>query len=189
MTNDFPATAQTPGQEESRTAYQAFLADGESAYAWWSDYVEIRARFPHFSNWRIWGYVAWAGSPLSSRQPPTEAALADEVLGCTTRAIRNWKSRDWVDEEGQLLPGIDEAVAWVQASPLLAHRRDIYEALIESARLIGRDGHGDRKVALQMMGDYDPSQRQVSGQIDVALPPIQYIEPVEPEGDHDNRDS
>jgi len=52
----------------------------------------------------------------------------------------------------------------MQASPLIDHRRDIYEALVESAVLEGSQGHQDRKLALQLLGDFsqEEEKRQVA---------------------------
>lgn len=147
---DFPASAATQGQAESRTAH-ARLHDQGDRWPWWSDYLAIRQQFPHFRNWRIHVYLAWASQPLADRQPTTESELAETVLGCTTRAIRNWKTRDYGD-----LPNIDNAVVLLQAAPLLRHRRDIFEALVTVAKTPDPKAHSDRKLALEMMGDYTP---------------------------------
>jgi hypothetical protein len=148
--NDFPASAATPGQAESRTAHQRLHAQGDR-FAWWEDYLSIRLQFPHFSNWRIWVYLAWASQPADKRQPATEIELAETILGCTTRTIRNWKSKDFGDQ-----PGIEQAIAWLQAAPLLRYRREIFDALVEVARTPDPKAHADRKLALEMMKDYRP---------------------------------
>lgn len=149
---DFPASAVTPGQAESRTAYQQ-LTEAAEKPAWWLDYLKIRAEFPHFKNWRIWVYIAWASMPQP--EPETEADLAREVLGCTDRSIRNWKQRDWGEE-----PTLDEAITWAQAGPLLQARPGIFKALAEVAVMADPKAHQDRKLALEMLGDYTPRQKQ-----------------------------
>lgn len=160
---NFPASAGTPGQAESETAYQIFQETGR-LFEWWQDYLEIRREFPHFRNWRIWVYVAWAGSPLRNRDPATEEELAREVLGCTDRAIRNWKSRTWTDEKEKALPTIEEAIAWTQAAPLLQHRRDVIEALVTVATKHDHLAHPDRKMFLTMTGDYNPKLEHTGDQ-------------------------
>lgn len=157
----FPASEETPGQAESRTAYQAWLEDG-AQFDWWQDYLDVKTQFPHFGNWRIWIYIAWAGSPEWERQPATEAELAEQILRCTDRAIRKWKARSWKGEDGQVLASIEEAVAWMQAAPLLRHRRDVIEALVSVAKRPDHLAHSDRKLFLQMTGDFTPKQ-EMSG--------------------------
>ncbi len=49
----------------------------------------------------------------------------------------------------------------MQAAPLLRHRRDILDALIVSATDPDPKSHPDRKLALEMLGDYKP--RGISG--------------------------
>ena len=46
----------------------------------------------------------------------------------------------------------------MQATPLLRHRRDIFDALIVSATDPDPKSHPDRKLALEMLGDYKPRQ-------------------------------
>ena len=147
---DFPASPATQGQAESRTAH-ARLHDQGERWPWWEDYQAIRAEFAHFRNWRIWVYLAWASQPADKRRPATAAELARDVLGCTPRAIRNWKAKDYGE-----LPSIEQAVAWLQAAPLLRHRREIYDALVEVATSPDHKAHADRKLALEMLGDYIP---------------------------------
>ena len=148
---DFPATAITPGQPASRSAHAALHDQGER-WPWWADYQAIRNEFAHFRNWRIWVYLAWASQPQDRRQPATEAELARDVLGCTTRAIRNWKGKDYGE-----LASIEQAIAYLQAAPLLRYRRDIFDALVEVARTPDPKAHSDRKLALEMMRDYTPA--------------------------------
>lgn len=148
--SDFPASPQTPGQQASRAAWRDIQTAPQKP-DWWQDYLTIREQFPYFKNWRIWVYIAWAGQPAASREPKTLEEFAPAVLGCTSKAVRNWKSKSWGDQ-----PTIEEAIAWVQAGPLLAHRRDIFEALAIVAKNPDPKAHNDRKLALEMMGDYRP---------------------------------
>ena len=155
----FPAPPDTPGQRESRATLLQLL-DAPQKPDWWQDYLAIREAFPHFKNWRIYVYIAWAGQPAAARQPRTIQELAGQVLGCTDRAVRNWQAASYGEKAD-----IAEAIAWVQASPLLRARREIYDALAASAVIVGPKGHNDRRLALEMLGDYrpkgdDPDERQ-----------------------------
>ncbi|MEM7343726.1 MAG: hypothetical protein AAF485_05750 [Chloroflexota bacterium] len=145
---DFPASPAVPGQAESMTAYAKLNEDGKK-WPWWDDYLAIKEKFPHFKNWRIWVYLAWEGQPREGRKPTTVTELAEDVLGCTDRSVRNWKVKDWNGE-----PGVDEAIAWVQASPLLKNRADVFAALSRVARMPSPKAHQDRKLFLEMTGDY-----------------------------------
>jgi hypothetical protein len=158
----FPASPATPGQGVSRAAWGAIQARDDKP-AWWQDYLAIREAFPHFRNWRIWVYIAWAGQPAGSRDPATIEEFAPQVLGCSSRSVRNWQAKTW----GDALATVDEAIAWVQAAPLLRLRREIYEALGKSAIIVGREGHQDRKLALEMLGDY-----KNKGEVEVKAPQL-----------------
>jgi hypothetical protein len=167
---DFPASAVTPGQPESRTAHQR-LHDQGDRFPWWEDYLSIRQQFPHFGNWRIWVYLAWASQPAERRQPVTEIELAETVLGCTTRAIRNWKAKDFGEQTN-----IEQAIAWLQAAPLLRYRREIFDALVSVAKWRDPKAHSDRKLALEMLGDYNPKQTQEhTGEVETVVKVIKGV--------------
>lgn len=144
----FPASRRTPGQARSRQVYQD-VQDRLSAFVWWSEYQELRTQG---WDWRKAVYIAWAASPAKDRQPATQELLATDVLGLTSdRVIRKWRDKQ---------PAIDDAVAEVAAAPLLRHRRDIYNALITCATDPDPKSHQDRKLALELLGDYKPRSVQ-----------------------------
>lgn len=102
-------------------------------------------------NWRVAAYIAWASSPKASRMPKTQDDLATLHLGLTSdRAINTWRRKN---------PAIDEMVAVLQAAPLWEHRAEIYEALISVATSHEYKGHNDRKLALELLGDYVPAAK------------------------------
>jgi len=140
----FPAAPSVPGQAQSRRAYQKLLAD-LTQYAWWQDYCELRSRG---WDWRKAIYIAWAAAPAAARQPKTQNELATQVLGLDSdRVISRWVKKQ---------PEIKDEIARMQAAPLLQHRRDIYDALIAVATDPDPKAHADRKLALEMLGDYRP---------------------------------
>ena len=148
----FPAGPETPGQAQSRRAYKDILATLQ-AYGWWQDYQDLVRRG---WDWRKAVYIAWAASPAKDRIPATQAELATQILGLASdRVIRAWHERH---------PEIEDEIAIMQAAPLLRHRRDIYDALVLSATSSDPKNHPDRKLALEMMGDYRPR-----AQTDVAV--------------------
>lgn len=148
----FPAGEGVPGQAESRRAYKE-IAEQLKAHAWWQDYLLLRERG---WDWRKAIYIAWAASPVLGRQPGTQDELATQVLGLgSDRVIATWRKRE---------AAIDDTIAELQAAPLLRHRREIYEALVKVAIDPDPKAHQDRKLALELMGDYKPrSATEVTG--------------------------
>lgn len=140
----FPATEQTPGQARSRIAFEALQAK-RAQCAWWNDFLRLMQEGG--LDWRKAAYVAWASSPLTGRWPPTLKELAEQVLGCSDRVIRKWRAMN---------PALDELVAKAQIEPLMLHRRDVIEALVTVASTADTYAHSDRKLFLEMTGDYRP---------------------------------
>ncbi len=101
--------------------------------------------------WRVACYIAWASSPRIGRWPGTQQELASEVLGLTSdRVIATWRKKN---------PAIDQLIAEWQALPLLEHRADVFAALAKSASDPDHRHNPDRKVYLEMTGDYTPRQQ------------------------------
>jgi len=116
----------------------------EGYQPWMQDYWRlVEEGWP----WRQAVFMLWSALPVSKRTPRTQAELATEVLGLTTdRVIRDWKQN----------PAMDAEIAKLAASALAKHRPEIYAALIESASNPNPRAHADRRLALEMLGDYDP---------------------------------
>jgi hypothetical protein len=130
--------------EAARTA----LETREEMPDWWEEYCALRNVG---WDWRVGCYIAWAASPRQGRWPETLEDLAQEVLGLTSpRAIHTWRQKN---------PAIDEVIGVMQSAPLFEHRRDIIEALITVAKEPDYKGHADRKLALEMLGDYTPRSK------------------------------
>lgn len=132
--------------EMARMAFEALQpAQDGGSLAWMDEYRKLREAG---WNWRVACYIAWAASPKKGRYPKTQDDLATKLLGLNSdRQIGKWRKAN---------PVIDETIGMLQAAPLINHRRDIYEALIESATSGSYRGHNDRKLALEIMGDYVP---------------------------------
>lgn len=160
-TEPFPASEDTPGQTESRTAYAEFRRLGDRLL-WWNDYLMIRNRLVEQkaageierSDWRLAAYIAWASSPVLGRWPETEKELANQVLGLkSSRSIRKWKVKyEWIGKE----------VAYWQAAPLMRHRRDAFETLTHGVQ----QKHDPRyfqylKLFMEMTGDHIPKQKTI----------------------------
>jgi hypothetical protein len=162
----FPATERVQGQAQSRKAYHE-IADRFKQYEWWADYLALRERG---WDWRKAVYIAWSASPKKTRLPETQAELAQNVLGLSSaQVISRWRNADQT---------IDDTIAELQAAPLMRHRRDIFDALIASASDPDPKSHADRKLALEMMGDYKPKQQtELVGKDGTDLIPIAVVQP------------
>jgi len=142
VADKFPA-GKTPWHKMSaRTLAQFERVGGE--LGWWDDYRALKAQG---HGWKIAAYIAWASSPNVNRNPATINDLCDQCLGITARTLRNWRHDD---------PTIDETVSLLQAAPLLAHRRDVIDALVAVARDPDPKAHADRRMFLEITGDYKP---------------------------------
>jgi len=134
-------------QLRSEAARKVFEAS-EGAAPWLEDYWALRAEgWP----WRQAVYLVWAAQPKESRWPKTQHELAVEVLGLTSdRVIRDWKVEN---------PAMEVRIAQLAINALSKARAEIYAALIKSACRSDPRAHSDRKLALEMLGDYLPRQR------------------------------
>jgi hypothetical protein len=121
------------------------LTDTAEAPAWWEQYQALLdAGWP----WRVACYIAWASSPRQARWPKTQDELARQVLGLTSdRQIATWRAKN---------PAIDELIASLQALPLMDHRADVFRALAVSASTHDHRNNPDRKLFLELTGDYSP---------------------------------
>ena len=120
---------------------------------WVEDYLRLREQgWP----WRVACYMAWASSPKVGRWPGTIQELATGVLGLTSpRVIYHWRKK---------YPSIDTVVSMLQAAPLWEHRRDVLNALVEMAQQPDYKSFNDRKLFLEMTGDYTPKSKLELGQ-------------------------
>lgn len=137
--------------EAARTAFSG--QQSAEKVGWFDDYMMLIGQgWP----WRVAAYIAWAGSPKIGREPRTLKELATEVLGLTSeRVIYTWRKK---------YASIDGIVSMMHSAPLFEHRRGIYEAMIAVATAPDYKGFNDRKLALEILGDYVPrSKMQISG--------------------------
>lgn len=153
----FPAGPNVQGQAQSRKKYQEVL-DQLKQFDWWLDYLELVGRG---WDWRKAVLIAWDASPMKNRQPATQEELATQILGLgSDRVIAKWRKQH---------PEMNDEIAAMQAAPLLRHRRDIYDALVSSACDPDPKSHQDRKLALELMGDYK-SKQEITGADGGAIP-------------------
>lgn len=129
--------------EASRSAL-----DGRTDVEWIKEYWNLR---DGGWNWRVAAYIAWASSPKVARTPKTQEELARNFLGLTSdRQIIKWRKRN---------PVIDETVSMLQSSRLWDARADVFDALIRNAADADYKTHNDRKLFLELTGDYVPSAK------------------------------
>lgn len=136
-------------RRRSVTARQALhLAVEENPPTWFEQYqAMLTAGWP----WRVSCYIAWAASPKGNRWPKTQEELAREILGLTSdRQIGTWRKKN---------PSIDEVIAILQAAPLMEKRADVFHALAASASDPDHRSNPDRKLFLELTGDYVPRTR------------------------------
>lgn len=140
-------------QLRSREVRRLFELETEAA-PWIEDYFELTAEgWP----WRQAVYMLWASQPADRRCPPTQMRLAIEVLGLRSdRTIRDWRTRN---------PSIDVRIRQLQTSILAKHRADVLQALATMAKDPDYKAHQDRKLFLEMTGDYVPKSMRLTGRL------------------------
>lgn len=145
----FSAGLTLPGQVESRLAYRQLEASASQG-PWWKDYQQLRSERAEDGkprwNWREAVYIAWASLPKRLRWPGSQEELAKQVLGLTNdRTIREWRSKR---------PEIEERVAQLTGEVLMKHRADVFDALVRVASEPDSRAYSDRRLFLEMTGDY-----------------------------------
>ncbi len=148
---EFPAGETTPGQAQSRRAraeLARWVVGQEKEPIWLPIWLELsaeRVAGKRRWDWRKALYIAWSCVPRSQREPKTIDGLAD-LLGLKgSGTIRAWRAKD---------PGIDERIATLPRQLLLGHVADVYGALVEVASTPDPKAHQDRKLFLELVGEY-----------------------------------
>lgn len=123
--------------------------EGEAA-AWMDEYFGLVSEgWP----WRQAVFILWSAQPKRDRRPRTQGGLATEVLGLESdRVIRKWRAENLA---------LEARIAQMVRAVLGHHRADVLRALAASASSDNYRAHSDRKLFLEMSGDYVP--RQVVG--------------------------
>ena len=130
------------------SGYENGLADKTKVLpTWWEDYLKlIEQGWP----WRVACYIAWASSPKQFRKPDNLDELSSMLGLRSPRAIHTWKRK---------YPTISHVVALMQVAPLWEHRRDVINALVSMASSPDYKSFNDRKLFLEMVGDYVPKSK------------------------------
>ncbi len=126
----------------------------EQAAPWMDDYWTL---LEEGWTWRQAVYMIWESQPPKSRTPKTQHELATNVLGLTSdRVISKWKRDN---------PAMQARIAKLTVSALAKARSRVIAALIESASNSNPRSHADRRMFLEMTGDYVPRQKVDVGAI------------------------
>lgn len=190
MDDGFTAPSSLPGQDDSRSSkamLDAILtkaATADSLPTWHELYQDLlHERAPALDvkgqptgrthprwDWRKSLYIAWHCTPRDKRWPKFEKDLATLLGLSNTRTMRHWREQD---------PEIGERIARLPAEMLLGHVADVFDALVQVAKDPDPKAHQDRKLFLEITGNYRPS-----GNVNLSMTPISYIEV--PEDDDDD---
>lgn len=164
----FTAPANVPGQAESRASkerldgllaakrrrpeptWEEATAEPVPWEALYRDLLEERTPDGKLRwDWRKALYIAWSCVPTRQRWPKYEYELATDFLGLTnTRTIREWKRKD---------PEIEVRIAEGPKKLLLGYVADVMEALVMVATQADAKAHQDRKLFLELTGQYKPA--------------------------------
>jgi hypothetical protein len=137
-------------QLRSREVRRLFEMKAESE-PWMEDYFELIAEG---WTWRQAVWMLWASQPAGVRRPATQAELATRLLGLTSdREIRTWRAKN---------PAIEVRVGKLQLSILSKHRADVLQTLANMAKEEDYKAHADRKLFLEMTGDYIPKSARMN---------------------------
>ena len=151
-----PATA--TDQEKGlrgRQALDAHLATLEEQPSWKTIYDDLLAErvegpdgkaIPRW-DWRKALLIARRVAPKALRWPQTEAEFARLINIKSTRTIREWMRKD---------PEIEKRIAALPKQMLMEHVADVLDALVTVAKMPVWQAHPDRKMILEMTGQYSP---------------------------------
>lgn len=110
-------------------------------------------------GWRKAAYIAWAATPKALREPKTLEELAQLLGLASAGTIRNWRRKD---------PGIAERIAELPRQFLAERVPDVMAALGMVASLPDPRAHQDRRMFLEMVGEYSPKGLDVRATAEAA---------------------
>ena len=154
------ASPALPGQAESKAskaALGAWLSErqraGSAPPPWLELYDDLldekgedgKQRW----DWRKALFIAWSCVPRGQREPKTIQELAN-MLGVRPSTVRKWRLHD---------PEIVDRISAAPRRMLLEHVADVYAALVEVATQADPRAFQDRRLFLEMTGDYSPKAK------------------------------
>lgn len=128
---------------EERSLFQVML--GNSDFGWVGDYMAL---LDEGWYWRDACYIAWKGSPRPQRRPETMEMLAN-LMGFSVRTLKGRLTKN---------PAIRLRAARTVAARAFDAVDDVWDALIASASDPNYKNHPDRKLYMEMTGQYTPKQ-------------------------------
>jgi hypothetical protein len=133
--------ALSEAQMRSAAARAVFEVE-EDASPWMNDYWELIAEG---WAWRQAVLMLWEAQPARARTPKTQIELATQVLGLTSdRVISGWKQDN---------PAMAARIARLTVSAVSKARAEVIAALVAAA------SDPNRKMVLEMTGDYVPKMK------------------------------
>lgn len=168
-----PVSGDDEPEVSGRAAVDAWLKGAEKPPAWrelWLDLCEERApilgadgelalnergeaRVKRRWNWRQALYIAWMATPKHLRTPKTQDELADLLGLASTGTFRNWRRTH---------PEMSERIQSVPRELLITHLADVYDALATVASMYDPKANSDRKLFLELVGEYTPKPGAVA---------------------------
>lgn len=143
-----PVGALNPLDEAQRrsAAARCIFEVSDDAEPWLADYFDLIAEG---YSWRQAIYLLWSAQPVEQREPRTQQELATRVLGLTSdRVISDWNQN----------PAMEARRAGLVRSVIQKSLPDVFQALVDSARNPSPRSHSDRRLLLEMAGEYTPKQ-------------------------------
>jgi len=128
--------------EEARAVFEARWGNTP----WMDDYFRLLAEG---WDWRQAAYIVWACQPKGQRDPQTQQEFAVSIGLTSDRTIRKWRDGN---------PAIEERIHELTASALMKARAEVFGALIEAATNPSPRACTDRKLFLELTGDYSRDQ-------------------------------
>ena len=135
-----------------KAALDAHLATLDEKPAWYTIYedlmaehIEVDGKLKQRWDWRKSLYIAWNVVPREARYPRTEQELARLMRLASTRVFRYWKEMD---------PEIVNRINGLPRQMLAAHAANVYQALVDVAVQPIPAAHQDRKLFLELVGQY-----------------------------------
>lgn len=124
--------------EEARAVFEARWGNSP----WMDDYFRLLGEG---WSWRQAAYIVWACQPKGARDPATQQEFAVSIGLTSDRTIRAWRDKN---------AAIDERIHELTASALMKARAEVFAALIEAATNPSPRACTDRKLFLEITGDY-----------------------------------
>lgn len=132
-----------PTHAEEKRLFEVMLQDSD--LPWVGDYLALLTEGWY---WRDAVYIAWKGLPKSHRKPDNLDGLA-ELMGMSSRTIKSRLAKN---------PAIRVRAAKQVAARAFDVVDDVWDALIASASDSNYKSHPDRKLFMEMTGQYTPKQ-------------------------------